>query len=122
MVVQLLTSSDKVARQARASADGVAEFYYLKPDNYYMRCFVDRNGNGLWDAGIYDEGVQPEPVYYFPKPMNVRAGWDVEQAWEPLSIPRIEQKPRVLVKQKGDKKKTPRDRNKERDAEKQKRK
>lgn len=122
MVVQLLNSSDKVVKQSKASADGVAQFYYLKPDNYYMRCFADHNGNELWDAGEYDGLIQAEQVYYFPKPMNVRAGWDVEQDWEPLSIPRIEQKPRTLVKQKGDKKKTPRDRNKEREAEKQKRK
>ena len=52
--------------------------------------------------------------------MNVRAGWDVEQAWDVLGIPVMQQKPQVLVKQKGDKKKTPRDRNKEREEEKRK--
>lgn len=122
VVVQLLSSSDKVVTQQKASADGVAEFYYLRPDTYYMRCFVDRNGNGIWDVGEYETQVQPEPVFYFPKPMNVRAGWDVEQAWDVYGIPLVEQKPRVLVKQKADKQKTPQERNKERDAEKAKRK
>lgn len=120
MVVQLLNASDKVVAQQPASAKGVADFYYLKPETYYMRSFADYNGNGLWDGGEYDTQLRPEPVYYFPKPMNVRAGWDVEQAWDVLGIPVMQQKPQVLVKQKGDKKKTPRDRNKEREEEKRK--
>lgn len=122
IVVQLLNRSDKVVAWQRASASGVAEFYYLRPDVYYMRCFADRNGNGTWDAGEYDSGTQPEPVFYFPKPMNVRAGWDVEQAWDVYGIPVLEQKPRELIKQKADKEKTPRERNKEREKEKAKRK
>ena len=118
VVVQLLSRSDNVVTQQRASASGVTEFYFLRPDIYYMRCFVDRNGNGLWDTGEYDSGTQPEPVFYFPKPMNVRAGWDVEQAWDVYGIPVLEQKPRELIKQKADKGQTPRERNKEREKEK----
>lgn len=118
MIVQLLNSSDKVVCSEKADANGLAQFYYLRPEKYYMRCFADRNGNGIWDSGDYDSQQQPEPVFYFPQPMNVRAGWDVEQAWDIHGIPVIEQKPRVLVKQKADKQKTPQQRNKERDAEK----
>lgn len=122
MVVQLLNGSDRVVTQQRVSSSGVAEFYYLSPEIYYMRCFVDINGNGKWDVGDYGQGLQPERVYYFPKPMNVRAGWDVEQEWDVQSIPVMRQKPAELIKQKADKGKTPRERNKERDAEKAKRK
>lgn len=122
MVVQLLNGSDRVVTQQRVSSSGVAEFYFLSPDIYYMRCFVDINGNGKWDVGDYGQGLQPERVYYFPKPMNVRAGWDVEQEWDVQGIPVMRQKPAELIKQKADKKKTPRERNKERDAEKAKRK
>lgn len=118
VVVQLLNRSDKVVAQQRAQASGVAEFYYLRPDTYYMRCYVDRNGNGLWDVGEYSAGLQPEPVFYFPKPMNVRAGWDVDQAWDVYGIPVLDQKPRELIKQKADKSKTPQERNKEREKEK----
>ena len=122
MVVQLLNGSDRVVTQQRVSSSGVAEFYFLSPDIYYMRCFVDINDNGKWDVGDYGQGLQPERVYYFPKPMNVRAGWDVEQEWDVQGIPVMRQKPAELIKQKADKKKTPRERNKERDAEKAKRK
>lgn len=122
MIVQLLNSSDKVVNQERASADGTVLLYYLKPETYYMRCFADTNGNGIWDTGEFETNTQPEVVSYFPKPMNVRAGWDVEQSWDVYGIPVTKQKPLVLTKQKADKVKTPRDRNKEREAEKQKKK
>lgn len=28
------------------AVNGVAEFYYLKPEKYYLRLIVDRNNNG----------------------------------------------------------------------------
>ena len=87
-----------------------------------MRCFADKNGNGIWDVGEFESNLQPEQVFYFPKPMNVRAGWDVEQEWDVYGIPVMEQKPQALIKQKADKKKTPRERNKEREEEKKKKK
>ncbi len=121
-VVQLLGGNDKVVYQQRAAKDGAADFFYLKPDTYYMRCFIDANGNGIWDTGDYGEGRQPEMVYYFPKPMVVRAKWDVEQAWDLNSIPAMNQKPADLVRQKADQEKKSRDLNRERDREKQRRK
>ena len=47
--------------------------------------------------------------------MQVRANWDIEQTWNPTAVPLNEQKPRELVKQKADKKKTPRNLNAERE-------
>ncbi len=119
VVVQLLNQSDKMVAQQRATPTGTAEFYFLRPDDYYMRCFIDTNGNGTWDTGEYETCLQPERVFYFPKPMNVRAGWDMEQAWDIHSIPTLGQKPRELIRQKEDRDKTPRERNKEREREKQ---
>ena len=31
-------------------SDGAAQFYYISPGTYYMRAFVDRNGNGVWET------------------------------------------------------------------------
>jgi hypothetical protein len=111
-----------VVKEMKASPEGKAEFYFLKPEIYYMRCFVDKNFNDKWDSGEYDSQKQAEPVFYFPKPMNVRAGWDVEQEWDIYGIPSQDQKPKNLIKQKADRKRTPSDRNKEREQEKAKRK
>ena len=114
-VVQLLDKGDKVQYTARSNDKGQVDFYYLRPGTYYMRCFLDPNGNNRWDTGAYDEGLQPEQMFYFPQPMNVRAMWDVEQDWEPRGIPLLRQKPEELTKQKADKEKTIQHRNAERE-------
>lgn len=119
-VVQLLSSGDKVVAQETAR-NGHADFYFLDPGQYYLRLFIDRNGNGKWDTGDYDSGRQPEEVFYFPQPIPLRARFDVEQTWNYRSIPLTEQKPKAITKAKtGNKKKSAIDRNKEREEQRQK--
>lgn len=113
-IVQLMKEDGKPLRQVRAP-QGRADFYYLQPGTYYLRLFYDRNGNGTWDAGNYDQQLQAEEVHYFPYSIPVRANWDIEQAWDVGQTPFISQKPHVLVKQKEDAKKTVRNRNAERE-------
>lgn len=121
-VVQLLNKSDNVVRQMAVDDKNRAEFFFVKPSTYYMRLFVDRNGNGKWDTGEYAEQRQPEQVYYFPKPIAVRAKFDVEQEWDVKGIPLTEQKPKEIIKQKADKQKNIKDRNKKREEERKNRK
>ena len=115
VVVQLLSAADKPMRSMRAEADGTAEFIYLRPADYYLRCFVDSNGDGEWSTGEFDSGRRPETVYYFPQAITVKAQWDIDQDWDLRGIPVIKQKPQKLVKQKPDKEKKLRERNKERE-------
>lgn len=112
--VELLNRSDKAVAKMPVT-DGRADFFYLKPAEYFLRLFIDRNGNGLWDTGNYDQQLQPEEVFYFPKPITVKAKWDMEQAWDVRGIPRHEQKPKAITKQKPDKQKNVKDRNRERE-------
>ena len=100
-VVQLLNNTGKVIRSVRAVNNRV-DFFYLNPGDYYLRLFLDRNGDGLWTTGCYEDGLQPEEVFYFPKPLTLRARWEVEQDWEPRSIPLNKQKPAAITKQKPD--------------------
>lgn len=111
-VVELLNDQDKVVRQVRV-VDGEADFYYLNPGKYYIRMFVDSNRNGRWDTGLYANKRQPEMVYYYPQPLELKAMWEVEQNWNISLIPLDKQKPDVLKKQKPDeeKKRPERDRN-----------
>ncbi|MCM1108403.1 MAG: Ig-like domain-containing protein [Clostridium sp.] len=103
-VVQLLNKSDKVVSSVRA-VDNRADFYYVKPGEYYLRLFIDRNGDGVWNTGSYADGQQPEEVFYFPRPMVLRAKWEVEQDWDVRGIPLVKQKPPAITKQKPDKEK-----------------
>ncbi|MBO4564905.1 MAG: Ig-like domain-containing protein [Bacteroidaceae bacterium] len=112
-VIQLL-SNDKVVKTVKAEGNK-AEFYYVNPGTYYLRMFVDRNGNGVWDTGAYDEQLQPEDVYYYPRSLELRAMWDMSQDWNPTATPRFRQKPLAITKQKPDKEKQAKNRNAERE-------
>lgn len=102
-VVELLNSSDKVVKRAKVNPSMTAEFYYVDAGTYYMRMFCDRNGNGVWDTGAYDEHHQAEEVYYYPGSFVVRENWDINQEWAPKSLPVQKQKPSQITKQKPDK-------------------
>lgn len=115
-IVQLLNRTDKPVAEQMAENDR-ADFFYLKPGEYFVRLFIDRNGNGKWDTGNYDAGLQPEEVFYFPKPITVKAKWEMEQAWDVRGIARDKQKPEAITKQKPDKKRDIKDRNRKRDEE-----
>lgn len=117
VVVQLLSKNDKVEAQQRADKDGNADFFFMKPGEYYMRCYVDANGNGQWDTGDYASGLQPERVYYFGKPLPLKAQWDLRQDWDIRAVDVARQKPMAITKQKPDKEKKLKNRNAERDRE-----
>ena len=113
MVVQLLNGSDKLVKQVKVKKH-VAEFKYLKPDKYYVRAFIDSNGNDIWDTGDYVEDRQAEAVYYYPREIECKAKWDVSQSWNVTSTPVYKQKPAKITKQKPDAAKKLKNRNAER--------
>lgn len=110
--VELLDQSDKPIKTIMV-IDGNAEFFYLKPGEYYMRAFEDANGNGIWDTGLYADNIQPERVYYYNKSIECKEKWDVNMSWDVSSVPTAKQKPQKITKQKADKEKTIKNRNKE---------
>ena len=117
VVVQIMSKGDKPMRTLRADEKGRADFYYMKPGDYYIRCFIDNNQNDKWDTGNYQEGKQPEEVFYFPKPLTVKAKWDLAQDWNPRFERLDKPKAMEITKQKPDKEKTVKDRNRKRDEE-----
>ena len=114
-VVELL-SGEKTVRRERVNARHGADFFYLNVGTYYVRLFVDANGNGRWDEGCYAEGRQAEDVFYCPMHFDIKANWDIEQTWHARELPRTQQKPKELIKQKEAGKATPKSRNAERAA------
>ena len=98
--VMLVDGSDKVVRQMKADASGKAKFLYVKPAKYYLRAFIDKNDNGTWDTGAYDEDRQAEEVFYFSEEVECKQKWDVKRQWRLNDRPRFKQKPEKIVKQK----------------------
>lgn len=101
-VVQLMNSNDKVVKSIKAE-NNRADFFYITPGDYYLRLFIDRNGDGVWNTGLYEKELQPEEVFYFPKPLSLKARWEFEQDWEVRGIPLNKQKSAELRKQKSNK-------------------
>lgn len=114
IIAYLLDKGGNTTKTA-TTTDGSVQFFYIKPGTYYLQMLVDHNGNGQWDTGNYDEDLQPEEVYYYPHAIECKEKWDVTLSWNPKSTPLLHQKPRVLIKQKDEKKKaTIKNRNAER--------
>ena len=113
--VELLDPQDKVLRRVRVQ-DGKADFYFLDPAKYCARLVNDRNGNGIWDPGIYEEKRQPEEVFYYSQILEPKANWDLTQTWDVKALPLDRQKPDELKKQKPDEDKKKKDRNNNRNT------
>ena len=114
-VVELLDNGGKMLRQQRITSENTADFYYLASNaKYYVRLFNDRNGNGKWDTGNVEQGIQPEEVYYFPKVWEMKANFEFEETWNIHATPVDKQKLDEIKKQKPEETKKVQNKNKER--------
>ncbi len=80
-ILQLLDRNMDLLREKVIREDGTYRFAKLLAGNYNIRLIEDRNANGRWDPGNYLKGIQPEAVFIFPSPIQVRENWDVEMPW-----------------------------------------
>lgn len=117
--VELLDKSDKPFRKTVVK-ENAARFQDLTPGTYYVRLFIDENGDGVWTTGSYDEKRQPELVYYYTGTYEIKAYSDHFESWNVSETPLIKQKPLEITKNKPQERKR-RDLNAEREREKQQR-
>ena len=104
VVMQVLDTKDAVLGTKPASEKGTI-FEYLRPGDYYLRMFIDTNGNGVWDTGDLLTKRQPEEVYYYPTKFTLKANWEFEETWDYKAVPLLKQKPVELLKDNPNKKK-----------------
>lgn len=102
--VQILNEKDQVVRELPAQAEG-AVFKYLEAKSFYVRMYIDADGNGQWTTGDWALKRQPEPVYYFDKKLTLRANWEFEEEFDHLALPLLKQKPQALIQTNTGKKK-----------------
>lgn len=95
--IQVLNNKDQVLRELPAETEG-ALFEYLKPDAYYLRLYLDENGDGKWTTGSWSEKRQPEPIYYFPEKIQTKSNWDFEEEWDYQAVEQLKAKPKELIK------------------------
>ena len=95
--LQLLDKSEKIIKELPASRAGT-KFEYISPNTYYLRLYIDENGDGEWTTGDWATHRQPEPVYYFPSKLPLRANWEFEEDFDFMAIPQLDSKPQELLK------------------------
>ncbi len=95
--IQILNDKDQVVREQPALPEG-ATFKYLEAKSFYVRLYIDIDGNGKWTTGDWATKRQPEPVYYYSKKLSLRANWEFEEVFDHLELPLLEQKPKALIK------------------------
>ncbi|MFT3753065.1 MAG: Ig-like domain-containing protein [Paludibacter sp.] len=97
VMLQVLDSKDNLLATKPAAEKG-AVFEYLKPGDYYVRMFIDENGNGKWDTGDLATRKHPEQVFYYPKKLTLMANWEFEETWNYETVSLLKQKPAELMK------------------------
>lgn len=112
--VELLDAQDKVLRK-RPVINGNADFYYLPAGKYCARLINDRNENGVWDTGNYEQNIQPEEVFYYWQILDLKVRFELNQDWDLNSHSLDKQKPDEMKKQKPDEAKKKQNKNRERD-------
>ncbi len=95
--IQLLNSKDEVLRELPATEEG-AVFEHLKPEGYYMRLYIDADGNGKWTTGSWEVKRQPELIYYYPEKIQTKSNWEFEQEWDYQAVEMLKSKPKELIK------------------------
>ena len=79
VIVELTNSKGSVLYSEYSESSTSVDFIAIDPALYTLRVIYDENKNKEWDAGNFLQKRQSEEVIYFPKEIDVRANWDVDQ-------------------------------------------
>ncbi len=81
IIIELTDKNGDVQLTSYSENSTQIDFNAIKPDLYTLRVVYDENKNKVWDPGSFLEKRQSEEVLYFPKDIDVRANWDVQQTF-----------------------------------------
>lgn len=82
VLVELTDDKGKIVATQFSEKNTTVNFGLIEPAKYTLRLVYDDNNNKEWDTGNYLQKLQSEEVIYFPKLIDVRANWDVEQVFD----------------------------------------
>jgi uncharacterized protein (DUF2141 family) len=75
LIVELLDNKNKIIHSQYLSNNTNAKFDKLIPGKYNIRVIYDKNKNKKWDSGDFLKQLQPEPVHYLNKKINLKENW-----------------------------------------------
>ncbi|MFD1467983.1 Ig-like domain-containing protein [Hymenobacter caeli] len=79
--LQLLNDKYEVV-QTLAAPRGRYRFEHVAPGKYRLRALIDANGDGHWRGGNPDLRTPAEPVYLYPKVIQMRSNFEFEENLE----------------------------------------
>lgn len=79
LILEVLDNKGEVMYSQKSEKETTMIFETIEPRQYTLRVVYDDNSNGVWDTGNYLAKKQAEEIIYFPKEIDIRANWDVEQ-------------------------------------------
>lgn len=77
-IIELLDKNE-VLYKATSTKETSIYFETIEPKLYTIRIIYDDNSDNEWTTGNYLAKKQAEEIIYFPKLIDVRSNWDVEQ-------------------------------------------
>ncbi|MCK5346329.1 MAG: hypothetical protein KAR20_23125, partial [Candidatus Heimdallarchaeota archaeon] len=80
-IIQLQNEKGETQEEKYLDESGQLVFAFIKPGKYRFKAILDSNKNRRWDTGNYIRNIQPERVFFFPKTIEIRGNWDVEEDW-----------------------------------------
>jgi uncharacterized protein (DUF2141 family) len=86
VIVELTNEKGEAITSVQTDKNTSLSFNLIQPAKYTLRAIYDDNKNNLYDPGNFLAKQYAEEVIYFSKEVDVRANWDVVQAFD-LSIP-----------------------------------
>ena len=81
IIVHLLTDKEKIVEEMYATEPQKYDFINLLPGKYLLRIIYDENQNKKWDTGNFLLKKQPEKVIYLEFTNDVRANWEMPEAF-----------------------------------------
>ena len=80
VLLQLLSSEKKIVstRNIYSAVEQTVHWNEIPEGRYYFRIIKDLNGDGQWTTGSVFPRQQPEPVYWFSTPLELKASWELE--------------------------------------------
>ncbi len=79
VIIELVDANLKVAATEYLTENKAVYFDYINPGSYYLRIVYDANKNKTWDTGNYLEQRQPESIIYYPKKIEIRSNWSLNE-------------------------------------------
>ncbi|WP_238718903.1 Ig-like domain-containing protein [Pelagihabitans pacificus] len=77
LILQLTNEQGETQIEQYAEQPRAFQFNNIEPGIYIVRVIFDTNQNRKWDTGNFLQRLQPEKVSYYPKPIELRANWEM---------------------------------------------